>query len=97
MDTILGLALAASMVTKTIVDLLKVAADVPRWTPPAVALAVGVGTVFLLMLSDGTAMTSAAIASAVLAGCLSAGAAIGVTELGRRADTVTTERRAAPR
>lgn len=93
MDNILGLALAASMIAKTVVDLAKLGADLPRWGPPSLAALVGIGAVVLLMVSQETALTLAALAGAVLAGILAGGAAVGVTELGRRVDQVQATRR----
>lgn len=93
MDSILLLALSASMVAKTLVDMLRMAVDTPRWLPPVLAVGAGVGTVLLLMVAQGQALTAAALATAVLAGVLAGGSSVGVTELSNRANVLTQARR----
>ncbi len=93
MDSILILALSAAMVAKALVDMLRLAADTPRWVPPVLALVVGVVAVLLLMVSQRTVLDSANLATAVLAGVLAGASAVGVTELSNRANTLTQERR----
>lgn len=92
MDSILGLALAASMISKCIVDLLRLAFDSPRWVPPLLAVGVGIAAVVLLMVASSQPLTAAALASAVLAGILAGGSAVGVTELSNRAATLQAQR-----
>ena len=46
----------------------------------------GVGVVVLPALADGQQLDVQTVSGAVLAGILSGGAAVGVTELGRKAD-----------
>ena len=92
MDSILILAAAAAMFAKAIVDMARIAVDLPRWGPPVVALIVGIGAVILLMLADSVVLTGAVLATSVLAGILAAGSAVGVTELARAADNQASKR-----
>ncbi len=93
MDSIIILALSATTVAKTGVDLVRLGVDTPRWLPPALATVIGVGAVLLLMVATSVALDAAAIASAVLAGILAAGGAVGVTELSRQAEVAKGQRR----
>lgn len=85
--SILVLAAAGTTFAKVLVDLVKMAAPAaPGWSLPLLALLFGVGVVALLMLANGQPLTQASAATVILSGILSAGSAVGVTELGRRAD-----------
>lgn len=84
METIIGLALAATTVVKVLIDILKIGWDAPRWAAPALATLLGPAAVILLMLASAQALTEQTVAQAVLAGLLAAGGAVGVTELARR-------------
>ena len=88
MDNIIILALSATAIAKTLVDLLRMAMDTPRWTPPVMAIIVGIGAVALMMLSEGTTFTPALWGRIILAGILAGGQAVGVTELAKRATQI---------
>lgn len=93
MDSIIELATAAATIAKVIVDIIRMAADLPRWLPPALAIIGGIGSVVLLMIANRIGLDSAVLAQSVLAGILAGGLAVGVTELGARAQSATTARR----
>lgn len=95
MDSIIILALSATAIAKTLVDLARMSSDLPRWTPPVMAIIVGIGAVALMMLAEGTAFTAQLWGSIILAGILAGGQAVGVTELQKRATAVQDVRDAA--
>jgi len=92
-DSIIQSALAAATVAKTLVDIIRMAADLPRWLPPALAILGGIGSVVLLMIANKVGLDSAVLAQSVLAGILAGGLAVGVTELGTRAQAAASTRR----
>jgi hypothetical protein len=83
---IIAQGLAAATLVKLVIDIARMAADLPRWVPPALAVVFGPLVVLLLMLSVGAALTTQTLASGALAGLFAAGAAVGVTEVSRRAE-----------
>jgi hypothetical protein len=96
MDSIIELALAATAVAKTLIDLLRLATDLPRWGPPVGAIVVGIATVTLLALANGLPFTTQGTAQVILAGILAGGSAVGVTVLARTADSTVVTRRGGP-
>jgi hypothetical protein len=84
-ETIITLALAATTVVKVLVDLARMAAPLPRWLPPLLAIGSGILVVLLLMVAEGRVVTAQLAAQAVLAGIMTGGMAVGVTEVARRA------------
>lgn len=83
---IVEMALAAALLVKGAVDLVKLGIQpVPQWAPPALAAVLGPLIVGLLMVAGGAAITAQAGAQAILAGFLAAMLAVGSTELGVRA------------
>ena len=96
MNSIIEIALAATMVAKSAIDLCRAAADLPRWGPPLGAVVFGIGGVALLAMSQGQTFTSAVIAQTILAGILAGAGAIGVTALARVADSTVVTRRGGP-
>ncbi len=82
---IVTMALAAAVLTKGTVDLVKMAAQVAQWVPPAIAGVAGPIWVLLLLLSAAMPFTAALVAQAVIAGELAAFAAVGATEMQKRA------------
>lgn len=95
---LVSLALAAATVVKIVVDLVKLAlsGESPQWVPPLLALVLGPIVVVLLLLAAGQPLTTQTLAQAVLAGILSAGVAVGVTDIGKRAQLRTMQRRGYP-
>jgi hypothetical protein len=91
-DSIILLALAGATVAKTLVDLLKMAMDTPRWVQPAAGIVAGILTILLMEVADRVAIDLAVGAQIVLAGILAAGSAIGVTELQKYAARSQEER-----
>lgn len=84
--TIITWALASATVAKAAVDLVRMGLPaLPSWVPPLLAVVAGIGAVLLLMLSASVPLSAQSAATAVLAGILAAGSAVGVTELGKRA------------
>lgn len=86
------LVLAITTISKAVVDLVRMAVDMPRWGPPLVAFVVSIGAGFLLMLANGIAITAQTGATAVLAGILAAGGAVAVTAVARAADEARGQR-----
>lgn len=81
-------ALAAATVAKAGVDLVRMGVpNLASWASPLLAVLLGISSVVLLMLAAGLALTAQLGATAVLAGILAAGSAVGVTELGKRTRT----------
>ncbi len=85
METIIVQALAASTIVKALVDVARMAAPLPRWLPPLLAVLGGIAVVLLLMVAAGGALTAQLVAQAILAGILAGASAVGVTELQKRA------------
>jgi hypothetical protein len=79
-------AAAASTFVKILVDILRMATDPPRWASPLFAVSGGIAIILLLMVAGNVELTRAALANAVLAGIIAGGTAVGVTELGKRAN-----------
>ena len=81
------LGLAGLPLVKVLVDVLKISpVPTPGNLPAWLALLLGVPVQLLLLLYSGGALTQQSMAGAVLAGLLSGGGAIGVVELGKRAE-----------
>jgi drug/metabolite transporter (DMT)-like permease len=81
------LASSGSFFLKVLIDGAKLAVDLPRWGVPLLALVLSPIIVWLLMLSAQTyTNTPKANADLALASIVVFGLAVGVTELGRRAD-----------
>lgn len=86
-DNLTILAMGAATLVKVLIDLARMGMDMPRWLPPLLALFGGVGLVVLMQVAAGVPLGPQRLAESVLAGILAGGAAVGATELGRRADT----------
>lgn len=67
--------------------------DPPQWVPPVIALVLGPVVVLLLMVASSAPNTWQSVAQAVLAGLMAAGIAVGVTDLGKRAQLRSMQRR----
>ena len=89
MENIILLATASGSITKSLIDILKIGVDLPKWVPPVIALLAGPLFVLLFLVYQREAITLAAGAACVLGGILAAGWAVGATELGARAQTQT--------
>lgn len=89
----LVLVLAGSQIVKPLIDLVRMAVDLPRWGPPSIALLFGILAAFLAMLANGMAITTQTGANAVIAGILIAGGAVLTTTMQRTGDAATEERR----
>lgn len=82
MEDILILVPAASTFAKSLVDVAKMAfPSAPSWASPALALLIGVASVFLLLVAGGEVVTQQLAARAILAGILGGTGAVAVTEL----------------
>jgi hypothetical protein len=77
-------ALMAATLVKVVVDLVKMAAEVPQWVAPTLALLGGILFVVVIMIGSGVVMTAPMYAQAVIAGVLSGGMSIGSTALQSR-------------
>lgn len=85
-DNILMLAAAATTFVRVLIDLVKLSPLPTTGRIPAIlAVPVGILVVLIMMVGNGAEINAQAAANAGLAGILAAGAALGVTELGRRA------------
>lgn len=88
-ENVMILAGSATLIAKIGVDLLRMAApkgyELAPWASPALAVVFGIVACLLLMLASGTAFTSQTVATALLAGVFAGAAAVGATELQRRA------------
>lgn len=84
---ILTLALATTTIAKILVDMIRLGGPLPAWASPVLALLTAICVANLLQVAAGVALTPATEATAILAGILAAGTAVGVTELARRTDT----------
>lgn len=82
---ILQQALASATLTKILVDLVRQTSKFESWIFPLLAVTFGIATSILLTLSSGITMDVSIISKSIIAGILSAGSAIGVTELQKRA------------
>jgi hypothetical protein len=82
---ILQQALASATLTKILVDLVRQTAKFESWIFPILAVIFGVVTSILMTLSSGITLDLAITSKSIIAGILSAGSAIGVTELQKRA------------
>jgi hypothetical protein len=85
---ILILAIAATAIAKTVVDLVRMAhPKMKGWLPPTIAVAAGCIATALLQVSNAVAWSPQAVATTLLSGILAGGAAAGVTEIGKRAES----------
>ena len=81
------MSLAGLPVVKVLVDVLKISpVPTPGNLPAWLALAIGPPVQLLLLLYSGGVLNQQSLAGVMLAGLLSGGGAIGVVELGKRAD-----------
>lgn len=83
-EDILIIASAAVTFVKVLIDLLKLAWATPQWVPPVLAVILGPVVVALLFVAGGQGIDAQLGAVAILAGWLTAGSAVGVTELQKR-------------
>lgn len=84
--------LMAATLVKVVVDLVKMAAEMPQWIAPALALLLGVAFVLVLMIASEVPLTAPAIAQGIIAGVLAASTAIGSTALQARTKPSTDAR-----
>lgn len=85
-------ALMSASLVKVVVDLVKMAAEVPQWVAPALALVLGIGFVLVIMVASSIEMTAPTYAQGVIAGVLSGGMSIGSTALQSRTKPSTDAR-----
>lgn len=85
MENIILLATASGSITKSLIDILKLGIELPKWAPPVIALVAGPIFVLLFLVYQAEVITLAAGAACILGGILAAGWAVGATELGTRA------------
>lgn len=84
-----GLGTAVAPLAKLAVDVIRrgdVDHTLPGWVLPVLAAVLGVGFAILALVASGRELTGQAIATAVLAGPVAAGWALGLTEGQRWAD-----------
>lgn len=79
-------ALSAATIVKVLIDVLALAGPVPHWIKPLLALLGGIAVVLCLQLAGGDTASWQGLANAVLSGIMAGGTAVGVTELGKKAD-----------
>ena len=79
-------AAGAAFISKMIVDGIRMAVDMPRWTPILLAFLAAQAGEFLLLLSQGSTFTTQSTAQAGIIGLIAWGLTIGVTELQRKAN-----------
>lgn len=89
-DSLIGfvtVASACAYLSKICVDLARMAFEpLPRWVPPLLAGILGIIFALLLQIAAGATLTGPLVAQCVIVGIMGAGAAVGSTELNRRAD-----------
>ena len=86
MASALALAASSTVIAKVLVDLCKVGGLTVTWLYPVLALLFGIGASLALLIANSATMTPTLYATAAVAGVLSAGAAVGVTEVQRAGD-----------
>ena len=79
-------AAGAGFIAKIVVDGIRMAVDMPRWTPVLLAFIAAEGGEFLLLLSQDAQFTRVTVAQAVLIGLIAWAVAIGATELQKKAN-----------
>lgn len=84
--------LMSATLVKIVVDLVKMAAEVPQWVAPTLALLLGITFVLVIMVAGDVVMTPAMYAQGVIAGVLSGGMSIGSTALQSRTKPSTDAR-----
>lgn len=85
MNDLMTETMAITTVVKILVDMTQLGMPtMPKWFKPLSAVIYGIVVGQLFLLSNGDEVTRQAIATSILSGVLSAGAAIGVTELQKR-------------
>ena len=89
---VIQFSLMSATLVKIVVDLVKMAAEVPQWVAPALALTMGIGFVLIVMIASEVTMTPAMYAQGVIAGVLSGGMSIGSTALQSRTKPSTDAR-----
>ena len=80
LDTGLTIA-SASAVIKTVIGLIKMGTDPPRWCAPFLALTLGPAAVLLVMIAQGTVMTPVTFAAGILMGITAGSGAIGMAAI----------------
>lgn len=81
---LISFALMSATLVKIVVDLVKMAAEVPQWVAPTLALLLGIAFVYVVMIAASVEMTPANWAQGAIAGVLSGGMSIGSTALQSR-------------
>lgn len=78
---------SATMICKVFVDILRIMfkTDLQSWISPTMALVSSPIIVTLLMISNGVVINTSSVAQIILASILVTGAAIGVTEVQKKA------------
>lgn len=89
----LTLAASSGLIAKLLVDLVKAGGLTVTWLYPVLAVLFGVSASFAVLFANGTPITQAAAATALIAGVLAGAAAAGVTEVQRKADTLKDARK----
>jgi membrane-associated protease RseP (regulator of RpoE activity) len=78
---IITISLAATVIAKVLVDLVRAIQNLPSWLSPILAVLFGIAAAFLLQVAAGTVLTLQMAAVSTLAGIIAGGAAVGTTEL----------------
>lgn len=72
---------AAATVVKTVIGLVKMGIDPPRWLAPFLALVLGPVAVLLVMLASGTTLTLANVAGGIISGLAAGATAVGMSAI----------------
>ena len=83
-----GIAIGAGTFVKVLVDMTRIMAQSVKcikWLSPVLALSYGIVVVFMLFLASGTVFSWQMVGTAILAGILAGGSAMGITELQKKA------------
>jgi hypothetical protein len=89
MTDLITQSMAIAMLSKVLIDIWKYyiksnPIELPSWIYPVLSVLVSIGIAVLMTVSNGIELTAQVIAQQILVGILSAGQAIGVTELQKR-------------
>jgi hypothetical protein len=90
--TVVALGTAAAMLTRYVVALIQLGADLPKWIPGTVALVIGIMAAALLAMVQGLVWTPAQLAIVILAGVVAAAEAEGLSRVQMQAHKATVAR-----
>lgn len=88
-----GLVAIATMVAKPAINLIRIAVELPRWAPPALAYAISVVAILLAFDALGLPVARQQVSQALLASVAAAVVAVGDVQLQRKADEVDVDRK----